>query len=156
MKLLSSIKFNIAKKLENKEYFHKFFKGQSEDEIAEAIRDLRDKRDCSQIGLAELTGMKQSAISRIEKPSYARWNFQTLWRVAKALDARWKFVLEPREWVLEEYKEKEKQINADKGEYWVEYKPHNDPNKSYVVMDRKGAFVSQPRVIFPGEAYHTT
>jgi transcriptional regulator with XRE-family HTH domain len=112
MRSLSSIKLNISKKLTNKEYFHKFFKVRSQDEIAEAIRDLREDRGYSQMELAEMTGMKQSAVSRIEKPTYGNWNFKTLWRVAKALDARWKLVLDPMESVIEEYKEKEKWLNS--------------------------------------------
>ena len=112
MNLLSSIKLNIAKKLEDPDYFYKFFRMRSQDEIAEAIRDLREKREMTQKDLADLSEMKQSAISRLEKPSYAKWNFQTLWRIARPLKARWRLVLEPMEDVIEEYREREKELNA--------------------------------------------
>lgn len=112
MGLLSSIKLNIAKKLQDPDYFYRYFRIRSQDEIAESIRNLREKRMFTQEELADLCGMKQSAISRLEKPSYAKWNFETLWRVAKPLKARWRLVLEPMEDVIEEYKERERHLNT--------------------------------------------
>lgn len=128
MSLLTSIKLKFIKKLEDPNYFHRFFKTQSQDEIAEAIRDLREKRGYTQSELADLSKMKQSAISRIEKPSYSKWNFQTLWRIAKPLNARWKIILEPMEDVVEEYRKKEKELN-------VEAKRQAIPSQSMAAFD---------------------
>lgn len=105
MESLSQIKPNLVEKFNNKSYFSRFFKGRSQDEIVTAIQDLRILRDnISQSQLAETCGMKPSAVCRLEKPEYGRWNFQTLWRIAEALDARWRFILEPRETVIASYR----------------------------------------------------
>ncbi len=104
MKSLSPIKLNLAEKFQNKAYFQRFFRGRSQDEIVAAIQELREMRDkLTQGQLADRCGMKTSAVCRLEKPEYGRWNFQTLWRIAEALDARWRFILEPRESVIEAY-----------------------------------------------------
>ena len=109
MKLIKPIKLNLSKKLQDPEYFYKFFMGRCQDEIAHAVREMREKRERTQEELAGLAGMKQSAISRLEKSSYAKWNFQTLWRIAKVLKARWRLVLEPMEDVIKKYERREKQ-----------------------------------------------
>ena len=86
--MLSPIKTNLSQKLKDKGYRHRFFKGLAEDEIAFGLRRYRIERGLNQSKLANLSGMKQSAISRIEQASYAKWNFNTLWRIADALDVR--------------------------------------------------------------------
>jgi DNA-binding Xre family transcriptional regulator len=86
--MLSPIKTNLQQKLQDKGYRHRFFKGLAEDEIACGLRRFRIERGLNQSELAERCGMKQSAISRIEQSSYSKWNFNTLWRIADALDVR--------------------------------------------------------------------
>lgn len=113
MKSINPIRMNLVEKLRNPDYFYKFFMGRCQDEIASTIIDMRDKRGKNQKELAELSGMKQSAISRLEQSSYASWNFKTLWRIARALQGRWKLVLEPMEGVLREYELKEKELNSN-------------------------------------------
>jgi transcriptional regulator with XRE-family HTH domain len=104
MKSLSPIKLNLVEKFKEQRYFQRFFRGRSQDEIVAAIQELRDMRgNLTQGQLADRCGMKTSAVCRLEKPEYGRWNFQTLWRIAEALDARWRFILEPRESVIEAY-----------------------------------------------------
>lgn len=104
MESLTPIKPNFLEKFKDRKYFYRFFRGRSQDEIVSAIQDCRAFRNnISQSQLAELCGMKPSAVCRLEKAEYARWNFQTLWRIAEALDARWRFVLEPRETVIDQY-----------------------------------------------------
>ena len=114
MKLLTSIKLNIVKKLEeDKEYRKKFFRGQAEDEIAISIKSLREKRKKRQVDLANESGMRQSAISRIEQSDYCGWSLNTLFRVADALDARLRVIFEPIETVIDQYKTMELEIERD-------------------------------------------
>ena len=53
--------------------------------------------------LGEEANMEQSAVSRIEQSEYSGWSFKTLLRVADALDARLRILLEPAEDVIEQY-----------------------------------------------------
>lgn len=82
-----------------------FFRSITRDEIASQIRDLRKKRTLTQKAMAFLTGMKQSAISRIEQAEYGAWNLATLFEVARALNARWRITLEPAEEAIKEYQQ---------------------------------------------------
>ena len=54
--------------------------------IAYQLRALRDRQDLSQEKLAEMVGMNQNAISRLESPSRTRPTITTLKRLAEALD----------------------------------------------------------------------
>jgi transcriptional regulator with XRE-family HTH domain len=108
MDSLSPIKLNIADRLEkDKAFRQRFFRGQAQDEIAMSIRSLRKKRKKKQSDLAIESGMKQSAVSRVEQSDYSAWSLTTLWRIAEALDARLRIVFEPLEDVVKQYKEKE-------------------------------------------------
>lgn len=97
------IKLNLAEKLKNKAYRSAFFRARAQDDTAANIKSLREKRDLSQIELAKLSGMKQSAISRIEQAEYSSWTYKTLQRVAEALDARLMVIFEPAEDVIKRY-----------------------------------------------------
>ena len=68
------------------------------------------KRGLRQVDVAAATGMKQSAVSRLEQADYSRWGFPTLLRIAKALDARVKVILEPAEDVIRQYENDEKEV----------------------------------------------
>jgi transcriptional regulator with XRE-family HTH domain len=103
--MLSSINTNIARKLKKAEYRHKFFRGRAQDELAYQLRRFRKKRGLKQSELAPLCGMKQSAISRIEQASYSRWSFNTLLRIAKALDVRVRIVIDDTTDVIREYEQ---------------------------------------------------
>ena len=106
MESLSPIKPNFVEKFKDpRNLCHRFFTGRSKDEIVSAIQENFSaiRNDINQSQLAELCGMKPSAVCRLEKPEYGRWNFQTLWRIAEAFDARWRFTLEPRECVIARY-----------------------------------------------------
>jgi transcriptional regulator with XRE-family HTH domain len=104
---LTSIKTKISEKLGDAEYRKRFFRGQAEDEIAMSIKALREKRKKRQVDLAKDSGMKQSAVSRIEQADYRGWSLKTLFRVADALDARLRIIFEPSETVIEHYRELE-------------------------------------------------
>lgn len=54
--------------------------------IAFQLRAIRERQDLTQQQLAELTGMNQNAISRLESEWYGKPTISTLKRVANALD----------------------------------------------------------------------
>ena len=105
--MLSPIKTRISEKLTDKKYRHAFFKGRSEIEIAYDLRRFRKERGLNQSELAQLCGMKQSAISRIEQASYSKWNLSTLWRIADALDVRVRVSIDDMNCAISEYRTKE-------------------------------------------------
>ncbi len=107
MSQLSSIKLGIAKKLLDRGYRHRFFARMAQDEVASQIRTLREKRGLRQSGLAKQAKMTQPFVSRIEQSEHAGWNFQTLLRLASALDARLHISFEPMEDVIRQYEQEE-------------------------------------------------
>lgn len=114
MELISPIKLNLAKRLkEDKEFRNRFFHARAQDEVASSIIDLRKKRKMRQIDLAKHSGMKQSAVSRIEQADYSGWSFTTLQRVAESLDARVRIIFEPIEDVIKFYEQKEAVSTAE-------------------------------------------
>lgn len=54
--------------------------------IATQLRVLREQRELTQQGLADLVGMKQSRISTMEDVNYSNWSIKTLKRLAHAFD----------------------------------------------------------------------
>ena len=100
---LKSIDPGIRELLRDPVRRHEFFKALTQDDVAEQIRALRKRRDLTQKEFAALSGMKQSAVSRIEQAEYSSWSFTILMRVAKALNARWRMVLEPCEDAVKEF-----------------------------------------------------
>jgi transcriptional regulator with XRE-family HTH domain len=110
--MLFPIKNNLIQKLKDRTYRHKFFRGRAEDEVAAQLQEFRKKRDLTQDALAGQCGMKQSAISRIEKASYSKWSFSTLWRLAEALDVRIRVVIEDMDDVIRDYEARENQAHA--------------------------------------------
>ncbi len=108
MNSLKSISLDIGEKLKDRAYRSAFFKAWAQDEVALQIKWFRKKRNLRQVDLAEKTGMKQSAVSRLEQAEYSRWNFFTLLRLAEALDARVRVILEPAEDVIAKYEKHQK------------------------------------------------
>jgi transcriptional regulator with XRE-family HTH domain len=103
--MLSPIKLKISDKLTDKKYRHAFFKGRGETEIAYELRRFRRMRGLSQSELADLCGMKQSAISRIEQAS--KWNIGTIWRIAEALDVRVHVTIDDMSAAIHQYRLRE-------------------------------------------------
>jgi transcriptional regulator with XRE-family HTH domain len=103
--MLSPIKTRISGKLADKKYRHAFFKGRGEIEIAYDLRRFRKMRGLSQGELAQLCGMKQSAISRIEQAS--KWNIATIWRIAEALDVRVRVAIDDMSEAIHQYELRE-------------------------------------------------
>jgi HTH-type transcriptional regulator / antitoxin HipB len=114
MSQLSSIKLGITKKLCDPGYRHRFFARMTQDEVASQIRTLREKRGLRQTDLAKQAKMKQPFVSRIEQSEHASWNFQTLLRLASALDARLHIFFEPMENVIRQYEWEEGAAFASK------------------------------------------
>ena len=55
--------------------------------LAHQIRAIRMQRGWSQGDLAKLLGTTQTAVSRLEDPSYGRYSLKTLMDLAKVFDA---------------------------------------------------------------------
>ncbi len=122
MKSISPVNLNIVKKLkEDKAFREDFFRGQAQDEIAMSLRSLREKRTMRQIDLAKKTKMKQSAISRIEQADYSGWTFNTLFRIAEALDARLRIIFEPIEIVFSLYAENKATLSTQSEQNLKDY-----------------------------------
>jgi transcriptional regulator with XRE-family HTH domain len=100
---LTSIDLGLREILADPVRRQEFFRTITQDDIAEQIRALRIERGLTQTKFAELAGMKQSAVSRIEQAEYASWALATLFRAAGALNARWRMILEPCEDAVKEF-----------------------------------------------------
>lgn len=100
---LPSIDLNIAEKMRDKEYRSRFFLLEASAAIARQLVGLRKLRGMNQRELADRAGMQQSAVSRAERADYHNWSFNTLRRLAEAVDARLRIVIEPWEDVASEY-----------------------------------------------------
>jgi DNA-binding XRE family transcriptional regulator len=101
--MISPIKTDIVEKLRDKQYRSRFFRGRAQDELAYQLREARKKRKMTQSKLGKDSAMKQSAISRMEQASYPYWNFQSLLRLADAMDLRVRVILDYAEDVIGEY-----------------------------------------------------
>lgn len=97
------IKARLAAKLNNLTFRRRFFRLRAQEETAQHIRELRERRKLRQVDLAKRAGMKQSAVSRIEQASYSAWSYKTLLRIAEALDAQLRIIFEASEDVIARY-----------------------------------------------------
>jgi transcriptional regulator with XRE-family HTH domain len=102
---LSSIDLGLREVLADPVRRQAFFRAITQDDIAAQIRALRKKRRLTQTQFAALADMKQSAVSRIEQAEYASWTLATLFRVAAALDARWRVILQTSEEAVSEFED---------------------------------------------------
>lgn len=68
----------------DEEYREAYLEASIEQNIAWQIKFNRQSRNLDQRQLAELTGTQQSAISRIEDPSYGRLNLKSIVKIAHA------------------------------------------------------------------------
>lgn len=111
MDSLKPIKLSIAEKLKQKKAFRLgFFRAKSRDNVTLEIGKMRRQRRVSVSTLAKDCGMKQPAMSRILDSEYSSWTFNTLIRLAEAMDAVWEFRLRPAEEVIKEYEKQEIQV----------------------------------------------
>lgn len=108
MSSLTSIDLKLPEKLKDPEYRTGFFREWSEDELADQLWQMREKRaDLKQEDFASRAGMQQSAISRFFRKGYRTVGFQNLLRIAAAMDARVRIILEPAEDVIASYSDTE-------------------------------------------------
>jgi transcriptional regulator with XRE-family HTH domain len=105
---LHSIDLRIAYRLRDADFRREWFRAELEAMVPRLFRSLRERRDLTQNKLAEITGMKQSAISRFEVSTDAKWNFETLQTMAEAMDSRLYIGLEPAEDVIERVEREER------------------------------------------------
>lgn len=105
------IDIDLPNALQDQKFRSKFFLAESSALIAEQLIDLRRRRDLSQKQVAEITGTRQSAISRAEQADYQNWSFNTLRSIADALDARIRVLIQPSEDILHEYEYIQSNVN---------------------------------------------
>jgi transcriptional regulator with XRE-family HTH domain len=103
----------LQEKLKNREYRQRFFLAETSAQIAKQLVNLRKRRDKNQEEVAVMLETRQPAISRVESASYRNWSFNTLRRIAEALDARIRVTIEPFEDVIHEYEEDEQTCVTD-------------------------------------------
>jgi transcriptional regulator with XRE-family HTH domain len=104
---LRSIDISLAKRLKDREFRREWFRAELEASVPEMFRDLREEREFTQSELAVISGMKQSAISRFERERDAKWNFETLLRLAEAMDAQLSISVVKAEDVISRYEKEE-------------------------------------------------
>ena len=100
---LTPIELNLAERLKDKSFRSSFFRNQAKDIIAMRIKELREKRNKTQLDLAIECNMNKSTISKIEQGDYYGWNLNLLFHIADGLDARLRISLEPIEDVINDY-----------------------------------------------------
>ncbi len=104
MDSLPSIDLSVFERLKNDpEFRQKFFLAESSAKIAQQLINLRKRRKLNQTQVAEKIETGQPAISRVESADYCNWSFNTLRKLAAAMDARIRVLIEPAEDVLSEY-----------------------------------------------------
>jgi transcriptional regulator with XRE-family HTH domain len=104
MNSLPSIDLDIASRLRSDPEFRQaYFLAESSAFIARQLNSLRKRRGLSQKQVADELKTGQPAISRVESADYRNWSFNTLRRLAGALDARLRVIIEPSEDVFSEY-----------------------------------------------------
>jgi transcriptional regulator with XRE-family HTH domain len=107
---LPSIDLEIPEKLKSdRAYRQAFFLAESSALIAKQLIELRKRRGLNQSQVADALETGQPAISRVERADYRNWSFNTLRRLADAMDARLRVLIEPAEDVLPEYELEERE-----------------------------------------------
>jgi transcriptional regulator with XRE-family HTH domain len=100
---LPSIDLELPSKIKERNYRRSYFIAETSALIAKQLINLRRRRGLNQTQVAELLDTGQPAISRMERADYRNWSFNTLRRLAEAMDARIRVLIEPAEDVLHEY-----------------------------------------------------
>ncbi len=110
---LEFIDLGIAERLRTDATFRaRYLRAWARTEVANQIREMRQRRQMRQQDVARKTGTGQSAISRIEKADYEGWTFKTLLKIAEVLDARLEIALTPIESVVARHAQHEQQDAA--------------------------------------------
>jgi transcriptional regulator with XRE-family HTH domain len=85
---------HLRDELKDAEYSEGYAESFLDSYIATQIKVLREQSGLSQKGLADLLGMRQGVISRIENVNYSKWNVSTLKKLARAFHVRLKVSFE--------------------------------------------------------------
>jgi len=85
---------SLKNRFHQKEFRDSFIAEHVGTKLAMQIRKLREDRCWSQADLAERAGMKQSRISDLEDPNYAKYTMSTIRRLAAAFDVAFDFHFE--------------------------------------------------------------
>lgn len=83
---MSTFAERLIEDFADKDFAHGYMEDHGNAVIAAQIKTLREQRGLSQKALAELAGMKQASISRLENVEYDAWTVKTLRKLAEALD----------------------------------------------------------------------
>jgi transcriptional regulator with XRE-family HTH domain len=83
---MNSIREQLVRKLEDKEYRDAFVSEQIFSGLPLKIRSLREQRRLSQKQLGEKTSVAQAWVSKLEDPNYGKLTLSTLLRLASAFD----------------------------------------------------------------------
>lgn len=85
----------LEKNLENEKFAKRFSEASEAWDLSLQLADFRKQAGLSQKELAELLHTSQQQISRMESPSYEGHSLRQLRKVAGALHARVRVILEP-------------------------------------------------------------
>src|SRR5216684_4821056 len=108
---LPSIDLSVSQRLKtDKKFRQRFFLAEASAKIAQQLIALQTRRELNQTQVAKKLETRQPAISRVESADYRNWSFNTLRKLAEAMDARIRVVIEPAEDVLHEYEEEDAEI----------------------------------------------
>lgn len=77
-----------VEEMDDFEYRHASAAALMNSSVAAQIKIIREQRQLTQAGLAEMIGTKQAGISRLENVNYDAWKVATLTRIARAFDVR--------------------------------------------------------------------
>lgn len=92
---MSEFRENLKREFQDEDYRYAYDEEFANSRMATQIKVIRQQRkNMTQVALAELTGMKQSRISALENINYSAWSINTLRRIARALGVRFVFKFE--------------------------------------------------------------
>jgi transcriptional regulator with XRE-family HTH domain len=83
---MSSLAERLAAEFLDKEYAHAYMESHAVSRIAAQVHALRKQRGWSQQKLAELSGIAQERISKIESADFSSLTLSTLHKLARAFD----------------------------------------------------------------------
>ena len=86
--ITGSFKKHLAEQMKNRAFKKAWHDLDPEFELLESMIKAREKSGLSQSELSRRTGIKQPAISRLEKGGYTKATVETLKKIADALDSR--------------------------------------------------------------------
>ena len=141
---IRSIDLRLIERLGDPEFRREWFKAQLDYGVPEQFRTLRERRELTQTALAQKADMKQSAISRFEKSSDATWNFETLLKLADAMDAQLTISVTTAEDVIDRIKRAEA-VQSDGGSSVLN--AEKPKRESHSVMDAKAPTREEAKVL---------